>query len=833
LKLAVFAVKNKLRETGKENVKRGKKTFYWTELFALVERYTNCCTLYSPDTVSSYLAISLMTPYKDNGGNLLFSSSDCEEDMMDDSSSVGTASLSHRESMGHCTPRSRLFDEPTDSQRLSPPRRRTLKPLDINDTTAAEAKLFPDTATRSAADSSVPQHGRKRSSLERRGEERANTGTPNSNTYNNNRLDSSTDSDQTMHTSPHISPASFLTMDGRFVQSKNPFSSPMVTESNAAADAFVSAQARSTAPSFPVSFGSSESLTGSNHGHGTNNCKMASILPPRHHRMQHKSRCPQDSSPGDVAAGAPPWGPATSALLNNGGYPNTSYTFTGSPIQEATDDHPAMETEAASAGSLQKVRRLTETDDVFSATGQHLTNRRKQRQEQFRLSVDTQSSLSSISDGNIMEDVNDDDDEDVSPTDVMGFFQAPPTPVKARPTASPYQPVRRHDPTTPAAKEHRRYAARTPHPGGVLHHHQQQHHLSSGNNTKSNNKSPKSRFYSDFDVIGELGKGSFGTVYKVLSRLDGCMYAIKAAQRKAKGVADLDRMLKEVHACFDCFARLLFAPVIVTHSAPSFFSLQVYALAALSDQADTATFHIVRYHQAWMEDDRLYIQTELCTGTLADEIAKQPDNILPEIRRYKLLREISLALAFINRHNMVHLDIKPDNIFLKNDQFKLGDFGLVATTRYDKDVEEGDSRYMSMELLSGDHNDLTKSDIFSLGATMYEICLGRPLPMSGQEWQDIRSGTLQHMPNTSPDMALIISQMMHPQAASRPTSTELLQRKQLLSEEQKRLMAEMTKVKQANMELQAQQQRFNQLAPPARKGLQRANTWNGSSLPYM
>ena len=55
-----------------------------------------------------------------------------------------------------------------------------------------------------------------------------------------------------------------------------------------------------------------------------------------------------------------------------------------------------------------------------------------------------------------------------------------------------------------------------------------------------------SRFKSDFDVIGELGKGSFGAVYKVLSRLDGCMYAVKTALRKVKGNADRDRMLKEV-----------------------------------------------------------------------------------------------------------------------------------------------------------------------------------------------------------------------------------------------------------------------------------------------
>ena len=42
------------------------------------------------------------------------------------------------------------------------------------------------------------------------------------------------------------------------------------------------------------------------------------------------------------------------------------------------------------------------------------------------------------------------------------------------------------------------------------------------------------------------------------------------------------------------------------------------------------------------------------------------------------------------------------------DQYKLGDFGLVSKLDNHSDVEEGDSRYMSMELLSGDLDDLTK-----------------------------------------------------------------------------------------------------------------------------
>jgi len=232
-----------------------------------------------------------------------------------------------------------------------------------------------------------------------------------------------------------------------------------------------------------------------------------------------------------------------------------------------------------------------------------------------------------------------------------------------------------------------------------------------------------------------------------------------------------------------------------------------------------------------MEDDRLYIQTELCSGTLGDELARGP---LTQQRRYKLLREILLALDFIHRNNMVHLDIKPENIFLKNDQYKLGDFGLVTKVSASQDVEEGDSRYMSMELLSGDSSDLTKSDIFSLGATMYELCLGRPLPMNGQEWQDIRAGRFSPLPSSIDiEMALIIKRMMDPVAANRPTPLSLLKHPQLLSDEQKALNAEKTKVFQANIQLAAQQQRFQHGVPPPKRALTRANTWSGGSLPYL
>lgn len=213
-----------------------------------------------------------------------------------------------------------------------------------------------------------------------------------------------------------------------------------------------------------------------------------------------------------------------------------------------------------------------------------------------------------------------------------------------------------------------------------------------------------SRFLADFEVVGTLGNGSFGCVYKVRNRMDRRMYAIKAAKREARGLSDRDHMLQEV-----------------------------YALAALSDDTTAAAMHIVRYHQAWMEGNRLYIQTELCDGNLEKEMAQ---GVMEEKRRYKVLREMLLALDLIHKSGMIHLDIKvcedchnlccvlhltkysfsmhsftslkPENIFIKNNQYKLGDFGLVSKIENRDDVEEGDSRYMSMELLSGDLDDLTK-----------------------------------------------------------------------------------------------------------------------------
>jgi serine/threonine protein kinase len=169
---------------------------------------------------------------------------------------------------------------------------------------------------------------------------------------------------------------------------------------------------------------------------------------------------------------------------------------------------------------------------------------------------------------------------------------------------------------------------------------------------------------------------------------------------------------------------------------------------------------------------------------------------------------------------------------LKNDQFKLGDFGLVSKVS-SHDVEEGDSRYMSLELLSGDHADLTKSDIFSLGITMYELSLGegKALPSNGPEWQLLRSAAISRLPSTPDELHRIIQCMMNPSYQERPCASELLKRPQLLSEEQKMLLRERNRVLQANLALEAQSKKLEKLAPPIprKTTLTRRNTWSFSS----
>ena len=121
---------------------------------------------------------------------------------------------------------------------------------------------------------------------------------------------------------------------------------------------------------------------------------------------------------------------------------------------------------------------------------------------------------------------------------------------------------------------------------------------------------------------------------------------------------------------------------------------------------------------------------ESCQGSIKQLIK---NNIMKFDERMarNILRDICRAQKHIHTKKIVHLDIKPDNILYSHTKkFKLGDLGLsrLAYRTKEEDIVEGDSRYMPLELLKDVEDesqlpDLTKADIFSLGASIYEFII--------------------------------------------------------------------------------------------------------------
>ena len=88
----------------------------------------------------------------------------------------------------------------------------------------------------------------------------------------------------------------------------------------------------------------------------------------------------------------------------------------------------------------------------------------------------------------------------------------------------------------------------------------------------------------------------------------------------------------------------------------------------------------VRFYKAWEENQFLYIQLELCQTSLS-EIAEQQHE-LPESLIWDYMIDLLLAIQHLHDNDLIHLDVKPENILLSMDGVcKLGDFGLVVNMR--------------------------------------------------------------------------------------------------------------------------------------------------------
>ncbi|XP_073416632.1 membrane-associated tyrosine- and threonine-specific cdc2-inhibitory kinase isoform X2 [Dendrobates tinctorius] len=266
-------------------------------------------------------------------------------------------------------------------------------------------------------------------------------------------------------------------------------------------------------------------------------------------------------------------------------------------------------------------------------------------------------------------------------------------------------------------------------------------------------KQPVSRLYDHskeetffrqcFQTLCKLGRGSFGEVYKVRSREDGCMYAVKRSVSPFRGESDRLRKLQEVRK----HERVGKHPNCL---------------------------HFVR---AWEEKRMLYLQTELCVCSLQQH-AEDLGEPLPPQQTWAVTCDLLRGLKHLHDRNLLHLDIKPANVFISySGVYKLGDFGLMVEldgAEGSAEAQEGDPRYMAPELLDGV---FTKAaDVFSLGMTLLEVACNMELPKGGDGWQQLRQG---HLPTefTSelpPDFLKVLCGMLDPDYRCRATVDWLL-----------------------------------------------------------
>jgi serine/threonine protein kinase len=195
-----------------------------------------------------------------------------------------------------------------------------------------------------------------------------------------------------------------------------------------------------------------------------------------------------------------------------------------------------------------------------------------------------------------------------------------------------------------------------------------------------------------YEIVGELGRGTMGEVYKARDPVLNRHVALKTlVVRGAPGDETLDRFKREAQA-----AALLNHPNIVT------------------------------VHDFGEEHGLLYMAMELLEGDdLRDAIDKDLLKTLDE--KLDVLEGVLAALEYAHAKGVVHRDIKPANIHLGSGrQVKIMDFGLarVSTSEMTQDgIVLGTPNYMSPEQALGDKVD-GRSDVFSTGAVLYELLTG-------------------------------------------------------------------------------------------------------------
>jgi len=193
--------------------------------------------------------------------------------------------------------------------------------------------------------------------------------------------------------------------------------------------------------------------------------------------------------------------------------------------------------------------------------------------------------------------------------------------------------------------------------------------------------------------------------------------------------------------------------------------------------------HIVRFYDAFMDSNSMYIAMELLSGGDLGHIihkAQKTGTLISEDLIWQLLVESCCGLKYLHDRRMLHRDLKPQNIMLDADgHVKLVDFGftkLLAANQLAMSIV-GTPLYMSPELLMK-HGYDDRTDVWSLGCIFYEMLTLSP-PFGGRSWEELTANILNKVPTPpsdkySPDLIKVINMMLIKDPKQRPSIREIM-----------------------------------------------------------
>lgn len=196
----------------------------------------------------------------------------------------------------------------------------------------------------------------------------------------------------------------------------------------------------------------------------------------------------------------------------------------------------------------------------------------------------------------------------------------------------------------------------------------------------------------DYKLLCELGRGSYGVVYKAESLRDNNIYVVKKMELKHMKERQQKESWKE-------------ASILKKVHHP----------------------HIIKYYNSFLEDENLYIVMEYAEGgDLYSHIKqfKKQKKLFSEEELWRFSYEVFLGLDYLHSNNIIHRDVKCLNLFLtKHRVVKIGDLGvskIVSNINALHCTRVGTPLYLSPELIKQMPYDF-KVDMWSVGCSIYHL----------------------------------------------------------------------------------------------------------------